>query len=66
LGHPTWVALPYAADWRWLFDREDSPWYPGMQLFRQSKRGDWNGVFEKIQEKLAAIVARKSTGAKFD
>jgi len=65
LGRPIWVALPYAADWRWLLDREDSPWYPGMQLFRQPKRGDWNGLFEKIRENLAAIVARKSTGGKF-
>jgi len=66
LGRATWVALPYAADWRWLLDREDSPWYPGMQLFRQPKRGDWSGLFEKIRENLAAIVARKSTGGKFN
>lgn len=66
LGRPTWVALPYAADWRWLLDREDSPWYPGIKLFRQSQRGDWEGPFREIEEKLAAIVARKSTGAKFD
>lgn len=66
LGRPAWVALPYAADWRWLQDRDDSPWYPGMQLFRQTKRGDWNGLFEKIEEKLAAIVATKSAAGKFN
>lgn len=66
LGRPAWVALPYAADWRWLQDREDSPWYPGMQLFRQPKRGDWEGLFRKIEEKLATIVATKSAARKFD
>jgi len=66
LGRPVWVALPHAADWRWLQDREDSPWYPGMQLFRQPKRGDWTDLFQKIEEKLTAIVATKSAGGKFD
>ena len=41
LGRPVWVALRYAADWRWLLDRPDSPWYPGMRLFRQNAQGDW-------------------------
>ena len=66
LGRPTWVALRHAADWRWLIDRDDSPWYPGMKLFRQPKRGDWTGLFQKIEEKLAAIVATKSVDGKFD
>jgi tetratricopeptide (TPR) repeat protein len=54
LGVPVWVALSYAADWRWFLDRTDSPWYPTMQLFRQKKAGDWAGVFEEIQAALAA------------
>ena len=66
LARPTWVALPHAADWRWLSDRDDSPWYPDMQLFRQPKRGDWTGLFKKIEEKLATIVATKSTDGKFN
>ena len=41
LGVPVWVALPFAPDWRWLLDREDSPWYPTMRLFRQKRRGEW-------------------------
>ncbi len=58
LGRPVWVALPYSADWRWLRDRDDSPWYPTMRLFRQQSRGDWPGVFERI----AAEVAQRLDG----
>jgi ADP-heptose:LPS heptosyltransferase len=54
LGVPVWVALPYAADWRWFLDRFDSPWYPRMRLFRQKQRGDWAQVFEEIRKALAA------------
>jgi tetratricopeptide (TPR) repeat protein len=52
LGVPVWVALPLVADWRWLLDRADSPWYPTMRLFRQRSPGDWAGVFEKINTAL--------------
>ena len=52
LGIPVWVLLPWAADWRWLLDREDSPWYPSMRLFRQKARGDWNSVLERVQLEL--------------
>jgi tetratricopeptide (TPR) repeat protein len=48
LGVPVWVALPYAPDWRWMLERDDSPWYPTMRLFRQRSPGDWNGVFAEI------------------
>ena len=41
LGIPVWLALPLIPDWRWLLEREDSPWYPSMRLFRQSTWGDW-------------------------
>jgi tetratricopeptide (TPR) repeat protein len=57
LGVPVWVALPFAPDWRWLRDREDSPWYPTMRLFRQSKPGDWEGVFERMAQELSKKVA---------
>jgi tetratricopeptide (TPR) repeat protein len=53
VGAAVWVALPFAADWRWLLDRSDSPWYPAMRLFRQKRRGDWVGVFEQIKTALA-------------
>ena len=52
LGVPVWVALAKIADWRWLFDREDSPWYPTMRLFRQATLGDWAGVFERMAAEL--------------
>jgi Flp pilus assembly protein TadD len=52
LGVPVWVALPFAPDWRWLLDREDSPWYPTMRLFRQRTWGDWNEVIARIAREL--------------
>ncbi|MGO9471288.1 MAG: tetratricopeptide repeat protein [Isosphaeraceae bacterium] len=57
LGVPAWVALPFAPDWRWLVEREDSPWYPTMRLFRQSRPGDWAGVFERITGELQRLLA---------
>lgn len=52
LGKRTWVMLPHVADWRWLLDRTDNPWYPGMRLFRQQTRSDWTPVFEQITAEL--------------
>ena len=52
LGRPVWVALSDDPDWRWLFDRPDSPWYPTMRLFRQKERGDWAGVFAEMADAL--------------
>ncbi len=52
LGVPVWVALPYMPDWRWLLNREDSPWYPTMRLFRQPTPGDWKSVFEGMASAL--------------
>jgi tetratricopeptide (TPR) repeat protein len=56
LGVPVWVAMPFVPDWRWLFDRDDCPWYPTMRLFRQTRRGDWNGVFERIAAELQSML----------
>ena len=53
LGRKTWVLLAFDADWRWLMDREDNPWYPTMRLFRQKSRGDWNEVFERVAPELS-------------
>jgi len=53
LGVQVWVALKHAACWRWMLDREDSPWYPTMRLFRQTKAGDWAGAFERIAAALS-------------
>ncbi len=55
LGRPAWVLLPYAPDWRWLLGRNDSPWYPGMRLFRQPRRGEWRPVLDEVRESLLAL-----------
>ncbi len=60
LGIPVWVALPLVPDWRWLLERQDSPWYPSMRLFRQSAWGDWAGVFERLAEALRHQVASRT------
>jgi hypothetical protein len=52
LGKPVWIMLPYHADWRWLLDRDDSPWYPTARLFRQERHGDWDGVVERVRRAL--------------
>lgn len=52
LGVPVWTLLPLASDWRWMLDRDDSPWYPAMRLFRQDVWGDWSTVFDKVQQEL--------------
>ncbi len=48
LGQSVWVLLPFAAEWRWLMDRDDSPWYPTMKLFRQPTPGDWAGAIAQM------------------
>lgn len=57
LGVPTWVALSISPDWRWLLEREDSPWYPTMRLFRQHTLDDWDGVFARIAAALKQHVS---------
>ncbi len=60
LGKPVWVVLPLVPDWRWMMDREDSPWYPNTRLFRQTVRGDWADVFERVARRLESVVAGES------
>ncbi|MDF2902220.1 MAG: glycosyl transferase family 8, partial [Phenylobacterium sp.] len=55
LGRPAWVMLPYVPDWRWLLQREDSPWYPSLRLFRQPSRGDWGSVFQSVATELRKL-----------
>jgi tetratricopeptide (TPR) repeat protein len=52
LGRPTWVLLPFAPDWRWLLDREDTPWYPSLRLFRQPAPADWASVVDRVAASL--------------
>lgn len=53
LGVPVWILLPFSPDWRWLRDREDSPWYPTARLFRQTRRGDWDAVVRRVAAALS-------------
>jgi tetratricopeptide (TPR) repeat protein len=56
LGKPVWILLPFVADWRWLREREDSPWYPTARLFRQSVAGDWGSVVERVLGELRRFL----------
>jgi tetratricopeptide (TPR) repeat protein len=63
LGINTWTLLAYVPDWRWLTEREDSPWYPSMRLFRQAARGAWNGVMNKVIKELSTLRDQKKTAS---
>ena len=52
LGVPVWVGLSFLPEWRWLLNRDDSPWYPTMRLFRQTESGHWRGVFQRMADAL--------------
>ena len=56
IGVETWVALQWIPDWRWLIDRNDSPWYPAMRLFRQKKKDKWDNVFEEMKSNLIKMI----------
>ena len=56
LGRPVWVLIPYAPDWRWLRERDDSPWYPTARLFRQPRLGDWTDVLDRVAAELAGLA----------
>ena len=58
LNKKTFVMLPYIADWRWMQDREDSPWYPSIRLFRQQRDGDWTDVFKRIDRAMLEDAAQ--------
>jgi hypothetical protein len=60
LAVPVWVALKSDAEWRWMTGRSDSPWYPTMRLFRQTRRGVWSDVFEAMAEELAQLTERRT------
>lgn len=58
LGKPVWTLLTSIPDWRWLLERKDCPWYPTMRLFRQKTKGDWNSLFEEVNEELKKLLKR--------
>ena len=57
LGAPVWTLLPFNPDWRWLLNRDDSPWYQSMRLFRQAERGKWAGVVDEVRGELEHQIA---------
>jgi len=64
LGKPVWILLPFAPDWRWLVDREDSPWYPSARLFRQPTIGDWDSVIDAVRQQLRATLGENHFAAR--
>ncbi|MBV8649516.1 MAG: glycosyltransferase family protein [Paludibacterium sp.] len=58
LGKQTWIMLPFVPDWRWMLDRDDSPWYPSVRLYRQTQLGDWQAMLCRLNESLCQTVAR--------
>ena len=62
LGKPVWLLLPYVPEWRWMLERDDSPWYPTMRLFRQHGAGDWTGVVERVSTALQSWQPGQTAG----
>jgi hypothetical protein len=58
LGVPAWVALKHVPDWRWMLERDDSPWYRSLKLFRQPKPGDWDSVVAAMADSLRGLARR--------
>jgi hypothetical protein len=58
LGKPVRVLLPFIPDWRWLWGRDDSPWYPGMRLYRQPQRGDWSDPIQRLCKDVSAAAGQ--------
>jgi hypothetical protein len=63
LGIPVWLALSTVGEWRWMLDREDSPWYPTMRIFRQKNFGEWGTVFHGMADALRQVLARRTAAA---
>ena len=59
MGKPVWALLAFAPDWRWMLEREDSPWYPTMRLFRQHKWGDWETLFQVVAFELRVLIDKQ-------
>jgi ADP-heptose:LPS heptosyltransferase len=56
LGVPTWVLVPHRADWRWMFEREDSPWYPSVRLLRRQQGDDGRQVLDRARASISAML----------
>ncbi|MGY8682824.1 tetratricopeptide repeat protein [Bradyrhizobium sp. UFLA05-153] len=64
LGVPVWTMVPFSPDWRWLLNRDDSPWYRSMRLFRQNAPREWSGVVEQVRTELRKVIAGWSPAKK--
>jgi hypothetical protein len=62
LGRPVWILLPFSPDWRWMLDRQDSPWYPSARLYRQGADRDWGPVLARVRADLAALARARRRG----
>jgi hypothetical protein len=56
MGKPVWVLNRFDTCWRWMLERDDSPWYPTLKLYRQTTPGDWDSVVERVCDDLAGLV----------
>ena len=59
MGKPVWMLLSFPPDWRWLQNRDDSPWYPSMRLFRQERSGKWGAAFLKLHKALCELAEQQ-------
>jgi len=59
LGRPTWLLNRYESEWRWLFERSQTPWYPTLSIYRQTAPGDWKPMMEKVAAALKGWVRRR-------
>ena len=66
LGRPVWMLNRFNSCWRWLMHRDDTPWYPSMRLFRQTSRGDWPGVVERVRQALMQAAANQPPASSLD
>ncbi|MEW6599422.1 MAG: tetratricopeptide repeat protein [Nitrospirota bacterium] len=62
MGKKVWLLIPFAPDWRWMLGRDDTPWYPTMRIFRQSRHGDWDGVIETVCQALKRQLTLSEIG----
>ena len=60
LGKPVWLLNRYDACWRWLLERDDSPWYPSIKIYRQTSSGDWDGVMQRVRSGLLELASRNA------
>lgn len=61
MGKPTWILVPFMPDWRWFYNRQDSPWYPSVRLFRQRSVGDWKSVIDEVAKELSLLAGQNDS-----